>query len=80
MIRKRDELVDKQVARHDFNIKEKESEPKIRFYELSIVVRAGDIDSIIALLPAVCNSFALGNKIGSYCNDSSNYSFILDEK
>ena len=33
MIRKRDELVDKQVARHDFNIKERKA--SLRFVSMN---------------------------------------------
>lgn len=60
--------------------RENGAEP-IKFFELSITIRAGSIDDIIGLIPRVTGSFMNGDeRVGSWCGDDSNYEFNLSEK
>lgn len=64
-----------------------EEEP-IKFFELNLTIRAGSLDDILGLLPKAIGDFIEGSalrikgkdKIGSWCNDKSNYSYRLSEK
>jgi len=54
---------------------------KLKFYELEITIRAGDIDTIKGLLPQAVNDFMLSSKpAGGNSTDDSNYSFILTDQ
>lgn len=65
-----------------------EKEESIKFFELNLTIRAGSLDDILGLLPKAIGDFIEGStsrvegmdKIGSWCNDKSNYSYHLSER